>query len=227
MDDAALKQLKNFSILCVEDEDGIRKRLINTLKYYFDDIYEANSGNTGYEVYKENKPDIIISDIQMSNGDGIGFISKVRKSDTDTKVIMLTAFTNEEFLLDLINLQINHYILKPLNSDKLLEGLLNALGDKITPMLTLGKDFYLAAAKRELIFKNETIPIRKRENAFLQLLHKNKKCCMTTYEQIEAQIWEEKYMSTTALKAFRKELRNNVPVDIIVNVPQEGYKLLE
>jgi len=227
MDNAALKQLKNFSILCVEDEDGIRKRLINTLKYYFDDIYEANSGNTGYEVYKENKPDIIISDIQMSNGDGIGFISKVRKSDTDTKVIMLTAFTNEEFLLDLINLQINHYILKPLNSDKLLEGLLNALGDKITPMLTLGKDFYLDAAKRELIFKNETIPIRKRENAFLQLLHKNKKCCMTTYEQIEAQIWEEKYMSTTALKTFIKELRKKLPMDIIVNVPQEGYKLLE
>jgi len=227
MDNAALKQLKNFSILCVEDEDGIRKRLINTLKYYFDDIYEANSGNTGYEVYKENKPDIIISDIQMSNGDGIGFISKVRKSDTDTKVIMLTAFTNEEFLLDLINLQINHYILKPLNSDKLLEGLLNALGDKITPMLTLGKDLYLDAAKRELIFKNETIPIRKRENAFLQLLHKNKKCCMTTYEQIEAQIWEEKYMSTTALKTFIKELRKKLPTDIIVNVPQEGYKLLE
>ncbi len=227
MDNAALKQLKNFSILCVEDEDGIRKRLVNTLKYYFDDIYEANSGNTGYEVYQEHKPDIIISDIQMSNGDGISFISKVRKSDTDTKVIMLTAFTNEEFLLDLINLQINHYILKPLNSDKLLEGLLNALGDKITPMLTLGKDLYLDVAKRTLIFKNETISLRKRESAFLQLLHKNKKCSMTTYEKIEAQIWEEKYMSTTALKTFIKELRKKLPMDIIVNIPQEGYKLLE
>jgi len=227
MDSALLKQLKNFSILCVEDEDGIRKRVVNTLKYYFDDIYEANSGNAGYKVYKENKPDIIISDIQMSNGNGIEFIKKVRETDMSTKVIMLTAFTNEEFLLDLINLHIDHYIIKPLNSDKLLEGLMEALGDKITPILTLGDDLYLDAAKREVIYKSEVISIRKRENAFLQLLHKNKKCCMTTYDQIEAQIWEEKYMSATALKTFIKELRKKLPLDIIVNVPQEGYKLLE
>jgi len=226
MDEALLGQLKKFSILCVEDEEGIRKRLVNTLKYYFDEIYEANSGNSGYDLYQKHKPDIIISDIQMADGDGISFIKRVREKNNDAKVIMLTAYSNEEYLINLINLQVNHYILKPLNANKLLEGLLTILGDKITPVLDLGEDIYLDVAKRELNCKDITITLRKRECTFLQLLYKNKKCCVTSYEQIEAQIWEEKHMSITALKTFIKEIRKKLPKDIIINVPQEGYKLL-
>ena len=50
------EQLKNYTVLCVEDEDGIRKRLVNTLKYYFADVYEASNGEEGYELYYEYKP---------------------------------------------------------------------------------------------------------------------------------------------------------------------------
>ena len=42
------EQLKNYTILCVEDEDGIRKRLVNTLKYYFDEVYEASNAEDAY-----------------------------------------------------------------------------------------------------------------------------------------------------------------------------------
>ena len=59
------EQLKNYTILCVEDEDGIRKRLVNTLKYYFDEVYEASNAEDAYTLYYEHKPTIIISDIEM------------------------------------------------------------------------------------------------------------------------------------------------------------------
>ena len=44
MDEKILEQFKNYRILCVEDEEGIRKRLVNTLKYYFEDVIEASNG---------------------------------------------------------------------------------------------------------------------------------------------------------------------------------------
>lgn len=226
MNESLLEQLKEFSILCVEDEDGIRKRLVNTLEYYFDDIYEANCGNDGYDMYLVHKPTIIISDIQMNNGDGISLVKKIRKDDPDTKIIMLTAYSNEEYLLDLINYNIDHYILKPLNSEKLQEALLKCLGDKLNVLLHLGCDVYLDTANRELSYKNEIITIRKREKEFLQLLYENKNCCVTSYEKIEHHIWDEKEMSTSALKTFIKEIRKKLPEDIIINVPQEGYKLV-
>ena len=47
MDDI-IEQLKNYTLLCVEDEEGIRKRLVNTLKYYFAEVYEASNADDGY-----------------------------------------------------------------------------------------------------------------------------------------------------------------------------------
>ena len=56
MDENLIAQFKNYTILCVEDEDGIRKRLVNTLKYYFKDVLEANNGEDGYDLYLEYEP---------------------------------------------------------------------------------------------------------------------------------------------------------------------------
>ena len=157
MNETLFTQLKDYTVLCVEDEDGIRKRLVNTLKYYFKEIYDCNSGKEGYDLYLEYKPNIIITDIQMQNGNGIDLIKKIRKNDFSTKIILLTAFSNEEYLMDLINLKVNHFILKPLNSEKLLEGLLASFEDKLQQLIKLSDDIYLDSAKRELLYKNQNI----------------------------------------------------------------------
>ena len=224
MDDAILEQLKNYTILCVEDEDGIRKRLVNTLKYYFKDVLEANNGEDGYDLYSEYKPDIILSDIEMPNINGIDMIQLIRKKDHDTIVIMVTAYSNEEYLLDLINLNINHYILKPVNSDNLLTGIIKGLGDKLTQNLIFTDDCYFDIQKYQLFYKNEEVVLRKREIEFLILLHNNK---ILNYTQIEEYIWKDKSMSMSALKTFIKELRQKLPLELIHNIPQTGYKLQE
>ena len=46
-----IEELKNISILCVEDEFGIRQSIVNTLKYYFKDVYEASNGKEAFELY--------------------------------------------------------------------------------------------------------------------------------------------------------------------------------
>ena len=52
MNEELLKELKDISILCVEDEDGIRDTIVSTLKYYFKEVYEACDGNEAYELYE-------------------------------------------------------------------------------------------------------------------------------------------------------------------------------
>ena len=118
-----IEELKNISVLCVEDEDGIRQTIVNTLNYYFKDVYEATSGNEGFELYEYYKPKIVITDIQMRDGNGLELVKQIRENDTETMIIMLTAHSNEEYLMELINLNINYYILKPLNLKKLFEAL--------------------------------------------------------------------------------------------------------
>ena len=66
--------------------------------------------------------------------------------------------------------------------------------------------------------------MRKREKDFLLLLHENKNRVLG-YSTIDEYIWKEKVMSPSALKTFIKELRQRLPIDLIINIPQEGYKL--
>ncbi|PLY07676.1 MAG: DNA-binding response regulator [Arcobacter sp.] len=223
MNEILLEELRDIPILCVEDEDGIRKVIVDTLKYYFDDVYEARDGNEAYEIYKDYNPKIILSDIQMKNCDGIEFVKKVRKNDFHTTIIMLTAHSNEEYLIDLINLNINYFILKPLNLKKLNDALLKYLEKKLEPIL-LCEGLVLDLEKRELHFKEETISLRKREKEFLQLLHE-KNGAILTYNEIEEELWIDKEMTTHALKSFIKEVRAKLPINILKNVPQEGYTL--
>jgi len=224
MDEVLLEDLKNIPILCVEDEDGIRKTIVDTLKYYFDEVYEASDGNEAFEIYLEYKPKIILSDIQMKNCDGIEFVKKVRENDMATTIIMLTAYSNEEYLMDLINLNINHFILKPLNLKKLNIALLKYLKKSHKPIM-LCENLALDLNKRELLYKDEEpIILRKREKEFLELLYQRNGSILS-YTDIEEELWIDKEMTTHALKSFIKELRAKLPINIIKNVPQEGYSL--
>lgn len=219
-----LEQLKNYTILCVEDEDGIRKRLVNTLKYYFKEVYEASNADVGYELYYEYKPSVIISDIEMPKKNGIQMVSEIRKNDSSTIIIMLTAYSSEEYLFNLINLNINQYILKPVISENLLNAIIKSFGNRLEQKIKFTEDIYFNTVKRELYFKDEIVSLRKRDKEFLLLLHENKHRILT-YEMIEEYIWKDKSMSMSALKTFIKELRQRLPIDFIVNVNQEGYKL--
>ena len=224
MNEELLKELKDISILCVEDEDGIRDTIVSTLKYYFNEVYEACDGNEGYELYEYYKPKIVLTDIQMKDCNGLELVKKIREKDNDTMIIMLTAHSNEEYLMELINLNINHFILKPLNLKKLNVALEKYLQKAIKPIL-LFEDLILDSQKRELIYKNEVIiPLRKREKDFLHLLY-NKHGSILKYKEIEFELWNDKEMTSHALKSFIKELRNKMPVNVIKNVPQEGYNL--
>ena len=227
MQEDLLKELKDISILCVEDEDGIREMIVSTLKFYFKEVYEAIDGNEAYELYDYYKPKIVLTDIQMKNCNGLEFVKKIRKNDTETMIIMLTAHSKEEYLMELINLNINHFILKPLNSKKLNEALGKYLTRTLKPIL-LCEGLVLDLQKRELIYQeNEIIPLRKREKDFLYLLYK-KKYSLLKYEEIEFELWNDKDMTTHALKSFIKELRKidkTIPVILLSAFTDTKYLL--
>lgn len=223
MNAKALEKLKEIPILCVEDEDGIRNTIVATLKYYFDTVYEARNGDEAYEIYQDYHPKIILTDIQMNKGNGIELVKKIRENDLNTAIIMLTAYSNEEYLLELINLNINHFILKPLNLKKLTDVLLKYLKKQSEP-ISLNNNMFLNLDKRELHYKNEVIFLRKREKDFLKMLY-DKKGLVVSYYEIEILLWNNKEMTEYALKSFIKEIRAKIPINIIKNIPQEGYIL--
>ncbi len=221
-----LTLLRSFTILYAEDEPGIRRRVGATLRYYFGTVYEASDGDEGLDLYYRHRPDIILTDIEMPRKGGIAMVAQIRETDHDTPIVMLTAYTNEEYLLELINLNINHYILKPVHADKLLGGIQKALGNRLRRCLDLAEDLCLDREQSALIHHQNIIPLRKREKHFLELLHANDRR-ITLYDHIEEHLWPDRPMSPGALKTFIKELRAKLPPGTIENIPLEGYRLTQ
>ena len=174
--------------------------------------------------FLNKKPNLCIVDIEMKNGNGIELAQRIRTISYSTPIIVLSAYSKEEYLLELINCNINHFILKPATNKNLLKAISNALfKDKIT-RIELCDDLFLDLNNNYLIFKDELIPLRKKEKYFLELLHKNKNRTLS-YEIIEEYIWADKIMTQNALKIFIKELRKKIPIPLIENVISVGYKI--
>ena len=114
---------KKYDILYVEDNREISQEIEFFLKPKFKNFYTAYNGVEGVELFKKYRPDLIITDIQMPIMDGIGMIEAIREIDSDVGIIITTAFNESDYLLKAIYLQVDGYMMKPLNFKKLLMSL--------------------------------------------------------------------------------------------------------
>ncbi len=108
-------------ILYVEDDPEAREmvsrvlaRKIRTLR-----LYTAENGAAGLALFKEHRPDIVVTDINMPVMDGIRMGEEIKALDPDALIIAVTAYSDTRSLLNAIEIGINNYVLKPIDYDKL------------------------------------------------------------------------------------------------------------
>lgn len=111
--------LGSLTILYVEDEDLARESLAKTLRRFFKTVLLASNGIEAYVTFKKEQLhgniDLILSDINMPKMNGIEMLEKIREEGHNTPIIYTTARSESEFLLKAIELNVSHYILKPIN----------------------------------------------------------------------------------------------------------------
>jgi len=91
-----------LTILIVDDDKTTSSILNHMLTPYANVIVKASNGLEGCDLYKEYKPDIILSDINMPQMNGLEMIEKIRKIDMDVKIAIFTDFENRDILLKAI-----------------------------------------------------------------------------------------------------------------------------
>jgi len=108
------------TLLYVEDDLDIQKLVIHMLAKKFPQLtlLHAENGKKGLELFSTKLPDIIVTDIRMPIMDGIQMIKEIKAIDNDARIIVLTAASDTDFILDAVDLGINHYVLKPIKIEK-------------------------------------------------------------------------------------------------------------
>lgn len=109
-------------ILAVDDTVIVLTRIANTLRSEYE-VVTVNSGVRALKYLEQEKPDLILLDIQMSPKDGIQTLREIRsmKNRADIPVIMLTGVEDKDYVLTSAMLGIRDYILKPFSSEDLMK----------------------------------------------------------------------------------------------------------
>lgn len=219
--------LKHLKVLFVEDENIIKEKIASSLSYIVGEVQAASNGLEALEKLKSFKPNLLITDLQMPLLDGVGLIQNIRKYDKKLCIMVLTAYTSEKYLIKLIDMHIEKYIIKPLDFDKLLEALKtasNLIQNSTLKINPLPKNYKYDYDTKMLFHDGEFIALTKKEIAFLEILLKNK-TSITTYESLQNYVWKDTVMTDNALRCLLRNLRKKLPEDFIVNLSGIGYKL--
>lgn len=115
--------LKNITILYAEDEKDLREVTHQILKGFTKKQYVAQNGQEGLELFKkyENEIDLIITDVNMPILNGLDMVKEIKKINMNIPIIVATAFSNKEYLLEAIDIGVDKYVLKPIDIAKLLQ----------------------------------------------------------------------------------------------------------
>ena len=111
---------KEISILFVEDNEKIRTEISKFLKQCnFKNLHVANNGQLGLEIYKEHKPDIILTDLRMPVMDGLEMSAKIKAIKEDTPIILITSLFEKHVTEAAVDIGIDAYFFKPISTQRL------------------------------------------------------------------------------------------------------------
>jgi len=111
-----------LKILLVDDHEVVRLGLRSLLSHYpqFEVVAEASNADEAIRQAEEYKPDVVVMDIRLPGKSGIDATREITSKRTDTKVIMLTTFADDELLFDAISAGASGYVLKQIDSKELI-----------------------------------------------------------------------------------------------------------
>jgi DNA-binding response OmpR family regulator len=217
--------LSKSTILLAEDEERLRESFHRVLLLYVAEVYSAKDGEEAYALYQKHHPDIIITDIKMPGISGLDLVRLIRNKDTETPIVVTSAYTDQDLLLASIKLSLVEYLVKPVKEQELSRVLgvcaqqLYQTHHTLTPITdTLQYDL----ENKLFLHGDERIIITHKEIEFVELLlaHRGN---LVTKQEIEEAIYVYEEAPPSALKNLVFKLRKKLPEDIIETVGKLGY----
>ncbi len=215
----------DLKILYAEDNEKIRESYALVLKRYFKEVIEACDGKEALALYRSHKPDIILTDINMPELDGLELIRIIRQNDKTTKIIVLSAYSDQEKLMKAIPLGLYAYLVKPIKGDDLKKVLTDvASHTEKSEQLKLSSEYLFDINGRKLFNGLKEVELTTQEFTIVDMLagnlHNPVSCELMSYS-----LWDEYHDESKAkIQNIIKRLRKKVP-DLIESVYGFGYKI--
>jgi DNA-binding response OmpR family regulator len=221
--------LKSLKVLFVSKKESITKKELEIMNLFFEKIIISHSSKKALKIFSLEHPDIIITDIELDEINGIEFCKQIRKSNPNIPILILSKNKSEKYLFEAIRLQVIDFIVRPMK----VENLIFALNQTAKHIVNHGNITIKINGHIKYDYKEKTIShtdgkfykLTKNEFRLLELLLANKHHTLSK-EEITNYLWADEDITESAFKSLFSRLRNKIGKDNIKNNFGIGYQLI-
>lgn len=228
---------RQMRILVVEDEEAIRTGLIDVLVFHGYEVDSAETGPAGLEKALTGRFDLILLDIMLPGMDGYTICDRIRHEDRNQPIIMLTAKSSDEEIVQGLKLGADDYVPKPFSVQQLvlrIEAVLrrSQVGQEVARTLSVG-DIEIDTQNLSGTNGQEEIAFTKREIEVLVYLAENSDRPVSR-EELLSKVWgyargldlETRTVDIHVAKLRRKIEPDNKNPERLITVRGAGYRLV-
>ena len=223
--------MSSARILIVDDEPQIRRVLRTTLTSQGYTVAEAKNGDDALEQIREERPDLILLDVNMPGRSGLEVCREIRAT-SDIPIIMLTVRNTERDKVQALDAGADDYVVKPFGSEELMARIRAALrraapSEAMPPFLSA--DLKIDFEKRAVTVRGELVRLTPKEFELLRQLVANQGKALSHRRLLQA-VWGPDYGDETEyLRVFINQLRKKIEPDphhprYIHTEPWVGYR---
>lgn len=163
-----------YSILIIDDHPLIRRgiRDLVSMDPVFEVIAEADNGLTGVELASSVQPDIILLDFNMDKMNGLETLQRIKSSNTDSRVIILTVSDNEKDIVSTLRAGADGYLLKDMEPEDMLERLHQVINGHVVLSPKVSELMVRGLHEEAQLQSREAVTLTKREHEILLLISK-------------------------------------------------------
>ncbi|HFU76076.1 MAG TPA: response regulator transcription factor [Arcobacter sp.] len=225
-----MENLKKYNIIYAEDETIIRLNVTHILEQYFKQVIVVTNGEEALKAYRSEKADVLMLDISMPIKTGLEVAKIVREENEEIPIILLTALSDRETLLNAVELNLVKYLLKPMQDEAFmitLQKVSKILQNRDSNTFWLTSDYCWNRSIHTLFYKKEEIYLTHKERSLLELLI-NSYNQTVSYEDIMVHVWIDEFEREITIDSVKKlvsSLRKKIPQNSLRNIYGRGYLL--
>ena len=224
--------MSKIKVLLAEDEASLGMIVKESLETRNFTVFHAKNGEEAFEVYRKEKPDILVLDVMMPKKDGFTLAKEIRQENKRIPIIFLTAKSQTSDVLEGFNNGGNDYLKKPFSMEELIvriKSLLNRIETKTNVDAIKIGNYSFNSTKQTLENSLEIQQLTHREAQLLfHLFEKKNEILDRTF--ILNKLWgNDDFFNARSMDVFISKLRKKLKKDTniqIINIRGFGYKLI-
>ncbi len=214
-----------MKILLMEDDVVLSDILLDFLRESWQVDYAYNTQEV-YEKLENIRYDLFIFDINVAGQSGLELLKELREFNNTTPTIIITAYTDTDYLKQAFEFGACDYIKKPFDLEELNARILNAktiFNIENNTQIEISSNLYFNASKKQILNKDKIFTISTKDSNILEYFLKNQKRAITN-EELAQNLWNfDKMPSDATIRSHIRTLRELIGKDKINTIRGSGY----